>query len=68
MDSAKLLMHDGDVLAATDVPPLSGRAVRGGRLRANDVKLDGRRDQLIILTGPNMGGKSTFLRQAALRV
>ena len=32
----------------------------------NDCFLDGESDQLIILTGPNMGGKSTYLRQNAL--
>ncbi len=32
----------------------------------NDVLLDGNREQLIILTGPNMSGKSCFLRQTAL--
>ncbi|NWG12202.1 MAG: DNA mismatch repair protein MutS [Acidobacteria bacterium] len=34
----------------------------------NDLYLDTRSNQLIILTGPNMGGKSTYLRQAALIV
>jgi DNA mismatch repair protein MutS len=32
----------------------------------NDVHLDGGDRQLVILTGPNMGGKSTYLRQTAL--
>ena len=32
----------------------------------NDVELDGGARQLVILTGPNMGGKSTYLRQTAL--
>jgi DNA mismatch repair protein MutS len=32
----------------------------------NDITLDGRNSQLVILTGPNMGGKSTYLRQVAL--
>ncbi len=32
----------------------------------NDTTLDGDGAQLIILTGPNMGGKSTYLRQVAL--
>jgi len=32
----------------------------------NDVSLNGTTQQLVILTGPNMGGKSTFLRQTAL--
>lgn len=32
----------------------------------NDITLDGEQKQLLILTGPNMGGKSTYLRQTAL--
>ena len=32
----------------------------------NDLYLNSTTDQLIILTGPNMGGKSTYLRQTAL--
>ena len=34
----------------------------------NDVHLSNREAQLIILTGPNMAGKSTYLRQVALIV
>jgi DNA mismatch repair protein MutS len=34
----------------------------------NDVALDPETRQLIILTGPNMAGKSTYLRQVALTV
>ncbi|NUT01525.1 MAG: DNA mismatch repair protein MutS [Sphingomonas sp.] len=37
----------------------------GDRFIANDLKL-GSDDRLWLITGPNMGGKSTFLRQAAL--
>ena len=32
----------------------------------NDLEIDGGANQVLIITGPNMGGKSTFLRQAAL--
>ncbi len=32
----------------------------------NDVKMDARERQILIITGPNMAGKSTYLRQAAL--
>ena len=32
----------------------------------NDVLLDGERNRLLILTGPNMAGKSTYIRQVAL--
>jgi DNA mismatch repair protein MutS len=34
----------------------------------NDVELDAAGRQIVILTGPNMGGKSTYLRQVALAV
>jgi DNA mismatch repair protein MutS len=34
----------------------------------NDVELDGDSRQIVVLTGPNMGGKSTYLRQVALAV
>ena len=32
----------------------------------NDAYLDGAENQILIITGPNMGGKSTYLRQVAL--
>ena len=32
----------------------------------NDIDLNGTSRQLVVLTGPNMGGKSTYLRQTAL--
>jgi DNA mismatch repair protein MutS len=34
----------------------------------NDLHLDSKERQILLLTGPNMGGKSTYLRQAALLV
>jgi len=34
----------------------------------NDLEIDAAANQILIITGPNMGGKSTFLRQAALIV
>ena len=37
------------------------------RFIANDARLSGAR-QLLLITGPNMGGKSTYMRQAALIV
>ncbi len=35
---------------------------------ANDVMLDNQHQQILIITGPNMSGKSAFLRQTALIV
>ena len=34
----------------------------------NDAELDAEGSQIVLLTGPNMGGKSTYLRQVALFV
>ena len=36
------------------------------RFVPNDVLLDGKENRTIILTGPNMAGKSTYMRQTAL--
>ena len=38
------------------------------RFVPNDLYLNGSTDLIAIITGPNMGGKSTYLRQAALAV
>jgi DNA mismatch repair protein MutS len=40
----------------------------GDRFVPNDVFLNSTTHNIVILTGPNMGGKSTYLRQAALTV
>jgi DNA mismatch repair protein MutS len=39
-----------------------------GSFIPNDLYLNSDTDQIVILTGPNMGGKSTYLRQSALLV
>ena len=41
---------------------------RGERFVPNDLYLDDTTQPILIITGPNMGGKSTYLRQAALVV
>ncbi len=41
---------------------------RADRFVPNDLYMNDQTDQILILTGPNMGGKSTFLRQNALLV
>jgi len=48
--------------------PVVERLLPRGEFVPNRVELDGRRRQILLLTGPNMGGKSTYLRQVALCV
>ena len=48
--------------------PLVERHLADGAFVANDLALDPADQQIAIITGPNMAGKSTFLRQAAVIV
>ena len=66
LNYSKPHLHDGDEFRATDVrhPVVERHTVDG--FVPNDVLLNDSTHQLVILTGPNMGGKSTYLRQTAL--
>jgi DNA mismatch repair protein MutS len=46
--------------------PVVERWAAAGRFVPNDVRLDAEAERLWIITGPNMAGKSTLLRQTAL--
>ena len=60
-------VHDGDELAVVDGRhPVVERRTSADAFVPNDITLNATTCQLIILTGPNMGGKSTYLRQTAL--
>ncbi len=67
-------VHDGDELVVIDGrhPVVERHAAPGSDAAGasgfvpNDITLNGTTHQLVILTGPNMGGKSTYLRQTAL--
>jgi len=59
-------VHDGDELVATDARHPVVERFASEPFVPNDVDLNATARQLVILTGPNMGGKSTYLRQTAL--
>ena len=48
--------------------PVVEKLLKGSSFIANDTVLDNRENQVLIITGPNMAGKSTYMRQTALIV
>ncbi|MBQ1467732.1 MAG: DNA mismatch repair protein MutS, partial [Solobacterium sp.] len=45
--------------------PILDQMMKDPKYVANDVKMDDQ-DRILLITGPNMGGKSTYMRQTAL--
>ncbi|MGW8161309.1 MAG: DNA mismatch repair protein MutS, partial [Desulfobulbales bacterium] len=48
--------------------PVIEQTLPAGRFVPNDIHLDQKSEEVLIITGPNMAGKSTVLRQTALIV
>jgi DNA mismatch repair protein MutS len=59
-------IHDGEEYIVTDGRHPVVERFATDPFVPNDIDLNGSLRQLVILTGPNMGGKSTYLRQTAL--
>jgi DNA mismatch repair protein MutS len=66
----KPVLNDGKKLLLKDArhPVIEQQLKIGEPYIANDIYLDDEQQQVIILTGPNMSGKSALLRQTALNV
>lgn len=62
------LTADSEIVISDGRHPVVERSLAEGSFVPNDVYLSNNDAQLIVLTGPNMSGKSTFLRQVALIV
>jgi len=62
------LTGDDTITIVNGRHPVVERALTDERFVPNDTYLSNKDAQLIILTGPNMSGKSTYLRQVALIV
>jgi DNA mismatch repair protein MutS len=60
------ILHDGDEIEIKDGRHSIVEAYSSESFIPNDVYLNNSTDRLLIITGPNMGGKSTMLRQIAL--
>ena len=62
-------LDPSDILAITDGRhPILETMTQEERFVPNDTLLDRERRQILLLTGPNMAGKSTYMRQVALIV
>lgn len=60
------VLHDGDEIEINDGRHPIVEAFLNEQFIPNDLRMNNSTDRLLIITGPNMGGKSTILRQVAL--
>jgi DNA mismatch repair protein MutS len=66
-DYRQPVMTEEDTIAIEDGRhPVLEQLMTGEKFVPNDVRLDATEQRLVILTGPNMAGKSTYIRQVAL--
>jgi DNA mismatch repair protein MutS len=64
---SKPKIHEGDKILIQDGRHPVIEVLRSDEpFIPNDTELDCEENQILIITGPNMGGKSTYLRQVAL--
>ncbi len=63
-----IVTEDNNIEIKDGRHPVVEKMVTSGRFVPNDTYLDCHRNQLCIITGPNMAGKSTYMRQVALIV
>jgi DNA mismatch repair protein MutS len=62
-------VDDSGVIELADARhPVVERLAAAGSFVPNDVRLDPAAEQILIVSGPNMAGKSTLMRQVALAV
>ncbi len=56
----------GELLIEEGRHPVVEKMITAERFVPNHLRMDNEAEQILIITGPNMAGKSTILRQAAL--
>jgi DNA mismatch repair protein MutS len=62
-------INDQGILSIEDGRhPVVEKMITGERFVPNSIRLDNTDNQVLVITGPNMAGKSTVLRQVALTV
>ncbi|MBU4134202.1 DNA mismatch repair protein MutS, partial [bacterium] len=61
-------INDGDEILIKDSRHPVVEKIHAGTFTPNDIKLNRGTNQIMLITGPNMAGKSTYIRQTALCV
>ncbi|MFC1516364.1 DNA mismatch repair protein MutS, partial [Thermodesulfobacteriota bacterium] len=59
---------DGQIIIEDGRHPVVEKMITGERFVPNSIRVDDNENQILVITGPNMAGKSTVLRQVALLV
>ncbi|MBW2407948.1 MAG: DNA mismatch repair protein MutS, partial [Deltaproteobacteria bacterium] len=59
---------NGYILIEDGRHPVVEKMITGERFVPNTIQMDDTENQILVITGPNMAGKSTVLRQVALMV
>ena len=62
------IFEDDRLIIKAGRHPVLDAAMTGEQFVPNDCLLDGDRNRMMLITGPNMAGKSTYIRQTALLV
>lgn len=62
------LLYSGEIRIKEGRHPVVEKLLEDSQFVPNDVTLDNVSQQLLLITGPNMAGKSVFLRQVAIIV
>ncbi|MEG2200130.1 MAG: DNA mismatch repair protein MutS, partial [Anaerovorax sp.] len=69
LDYVKPTITNGDVIKIQKGRhPVIENTIKDGIFVSNDVYMDKKENSMLLITGPNMSGKSTYMRQSALIV
>ncbi|WP_139904595.1 DNA mismatch repair protein MutS [Clostridium thermarum] len=61
-----IIKKDGCIRIVEGRHPVIEKVIKEGTFISNDSYLDNEDNQMLLITGPNMAGKSTYMRQIAL--
>lgn len=62
------IINDGRLMIREGRHPVLEKVMGTGQFVSNDTDMDAEKNRLLLITGPNMAGKSTYMRQVAIIV